>query len=108
MRRAVLVLVGFIVALAAMFTPVVFASSDDAASGTESATITDYQAQFDVARDGTLRATETLRVDFPLYRHGIFRFFDVVDPNNPDARLVPKDIGVTRDGRPDGLDVSTE
>ncbi|WP_082502071.1 DUF2207 domain-containing protein [Williamsia sp. Leaf354] len=108
MRRAVLVLVGLIVALAAMFAPVVFASSDDAASGTESATITDYQAQFDVARDGTLRATETLRVDFPLYRHGIFRFFDVVDPNNPDARLVPKDIGVTRDGRPDGLDVSTE
>ena len=33
MRRVVLVLVGLIVALAAMFAPVVFASSDDAASG---------------------------------------------------------------------------
>ncbi|MEZ5412617.1 MAG: DUF2207 domain-containing protein [Acidimicrobiales bacterium] len=39
-------------------------------------------------------------------RHGIFRFWDVVDPNHADTRLVPENITVTRDGRPDEVDMS--
>ena len=43
--------------------------------------------------------TETITVDFPGYgKHGIFRFWDIVDDNAPHARRMPEDISVTRDG----------
>ncbi|MBT0566630.1 DUF2207 domain-containing protein [Williamsia sp. CHRR-6] len=108
MKRALTILIGLIVATAAMFLPVLFTSGGDSPSEPESSIITDYQATFDVAADGELTATETIDVEFPLFRHGIFRFFDVVDPNNTRVRLVPHDITVTRDGRPERLDTSTQ
>jgi uncharacterized membrane protein YgcG len=62
------------------------------------ARITNYRADFAVAANGDLAVTERLRVAFPVGRHGIFRFFDIVDPSAPHARRVPEDIRVTRDG----------
>ncbi|GAA2052045.1 DUF2207 domain-containing protein [Williamsia deligens] len=101
--------VGLLVAVGAMFIPLLSGAGDDSGSPTtETARIVDYSADFRVAADGRLRATETLDVDFPVSKHGIFRFFDVVDPSDHHVRLVPEDIAVTRDGRPDGLDVSTQ
>ena len=70
------------------------------------AVITDYRADFRVARDGDLSVTERLTVDFPVPRHGIFRFFDIVDPSAPHARRVPRDIRVTRDGAAEPVDFS--
>lgn len=70
-------------------------------------TITDYHARFRITSDGDLLATERLTVNFPVERHGIFRFFDIVDPSAPHARRIPEGISVMRDGHPDQVDVSS-
>lgn len=82
-------------------------TSDD--TSIESTTITDYNATFQVESDGTMHVVERIVVDFPTYesKHGIFRFFDVVDPNDASVRREPHDLTVTRDGGQDGLEVST-
>lgn len=74
----------------------------------DSATITDYRADFTVDEDGTLTAVETLTTNFPSYKHGIFRFFDTVDPNVENNRLVPYGITVTRDGRSEPFEILKE
>ena len=62
-----------------------------------------------MAENGDLDVTETLTVDFPYYgKHGIFRFWDKVDDNNPHARLIPEDVTVTRDGSPEPFELSDE
>ncbi|MGO4257816.1 DUF2207 domain-containing protein [Marmoricola sp. RAF53] len=74
----------------------------------EVSSITDYRADFDVRADGQMKVVETITVNFPTSRHGIFRFFDTRDPNHSHNRLVPKDITVTRDGSPEEFQVLTE
>ena len=62
----------------------------------EETTITNYVADFDVAENGDIDVVETITVDFPVYgKHGIFRFWDIVDANAPHARRIPEDISVT-------------
>ena len=102
MKRLGASFLGALVVVLAMFWPAFnfFSTTDETP---EFARITDYRAAFDVDADGTMRAHETLTVDFPLGRHGIFRFFDIADANSPHVRYVPKDIVVTRDGRSDGV-----
>ncbi len=75
---------------------------------TDDATITSYAADFIVSKDGRLSATETLSVRFPGRRHGIFRFFDLRDPNDAYVRLTPQNITVTRDGRSEPFEVLSE
>jgi hypothetical protein len=65
----------------------------------ELARISHYRADFTLAANGNLNVTERLRVTFPVSRHGIFRFFDIVDPSAPRARRIPEDIRITRDGK---------
>ncbi|MDA3039246.1 MAG: DUF2207 domain-containing protein [Actinomycetota bacterium] len=68
----------------------------------EETTITQYVATFDIDEDGDLAATEQLTVNFPFGgKHGIFRFWDLHDANDPNARRRPEAISVTRDGQPD-------
>lgn len=74
----------------------------------ESSRINSYLADFTVHDNGDVEVTETLVVEFPVLRHGIFRFFDLRDPNDDHARLVPEDIEVTRDGREEPFEVLTE
>ncbi|HEX2896359.1 MAG TPA: DUF2207 domain-containing protein, partial [Marmoricola sp.] len=74
--------------------------SKGATSG-ETSTITDYLADFSVKADGDLQVVETLTVDFPVPRHGIFRFFDTRDPNDAHNRFLPEDVSVSRDGQPE-------
>lgn len=65
----------------------------------EQTTIRQYDADFTVAADGRMRAVEDLAIRFPdSSHHGIFRFWDVADPQAPHQRRVPSDISVTRDG----------
>jgi hypothetical protein len=73
----------------------------------ETATIDKYVANFTVHSDGKLVVIETLTVNFPGFRHGIFRFFDTRDPNFSLNRLVPEDIEVTRDGAAEPFEVQT-
>ena len=70
------------------------------------ASISDYRAHFRVAADGGLTVTERLTVDFPVPLHGIFRFFDIVDPSSTHARRIPHDLRVTRDGADEPIDLS--
>ncbi|MDX6232546.1 MAG: hypothetical protein QOH68_1530, partial [Nocardioidaceae bacterium] len=74
----------------------------------DTATISSYDADFVVTKDGRLSATETLQVNFPDFKHGIFRFFDVQDPTDSHVRLVPSNITVTRDGQPEPFEVLQE
>ena len=107
MKRWGASVLGALVAVLAMFWPAVnfFSGADETP---EFARITDYTATFDVDSDGTMRAHETLSVDLPVGRHGIFRFFDIADVNSPHVRYVPHDIEVRRDGGPDGVDILHE
>jgi hypothetical protein len=73
----------------------------------EVARITHYRADFAVSAAGDLNVTEQLRVSFPVSRHGIFRFFDIVDPSAPHARRIPEDIRITRDGEREAWQQST-
>ncbi len=78
----------------------------DSSAAPDPVTITDYQAEFDVSEDGELEAVERITASFPAGRHGIFRFWDVVDPDDDGHRLLPEDIEVTRDGRPEETELS--
>ncbi|MCW2785572.1 MAG: hypothetical protein JWP74_2089 [Marmoricola sp.] len=71
----------------------------NASTDTDTAVVTDYQAAFDVSANGDLKALETITVNFPDYKHGIFRFFDTRFPSHPKYRVFPTDIRVTMDGR---------
>ncbi len=61
--------------------------------------IKDYAATYRVAADGHVAATEVLTVQLGASRHGIFRFFPVADPTDPQARMVPTVTGITMDDR---------
>ncbi len=74
----------------------------------DSATITNYDAEFDISESGRLSATETLQVSFPSSKHGIFRFFDLRDRSDAHVRLRPERITVTRDGQPEPFEVLKE
>lgn len=99
MKRIWLRLVVVVVAAAILLLPLLAASvSDEAATGPDPVRITDYQVDYVLTAEGRLAAKETLTTDFPVGRHGIFRFWDVVDPNDEHVRLDPERIEVTLDG----------
>ena len=81
---------------------------DDAGQSDDTANIQTYKAVFDVAKDGRTQVTETLQVEFPYSKHGIFRFFDTWDAPNPKARLIPTNISVTRDGMVEPWELLTQ
>jgi hypothetical protein len=89
-----LIVLGVIILIGAISLP------ESGASG-ETSTIRDYTANFTVDADGGMDVVETLTVNFPVSRHGIFRFFDTRDNPGSDTRVIPKDIQVTRDGQPE-------
>lgn len=87
-----------LVALGVLLPAAIYGEVGDGTSY-EPTSITNYDATFDVDEGGDLRVTERLTIQFPSGdRHGIFRFFDVVDPNDSSARREPHDLTVTRDG----------
>src|SRR4051812_14690773 len=99
MKRLVASFFGLVVLAAVVGCGAIdFGSGGDTA---EVSRIDNYVADFTVKADGRLQVTETLTVDFPVDRHGIFRFFDTRDPSNAKHRLVPEDIRVIRDGNPE-------
>ncbi len=90
----VLVLMGVVV-----FLPLItYLAGSSESTGPDPVTVSSYDADLTVSKDGTLSATETLETSFPFGRHGIFRFWDLSDPSDPHVRLKPYDIEVTLDG----------
>ena len=90
MKRLVGYGVGLLVVVLLMFVPALFTGGSGSDASGETATITSYDAAFTVDEDGTLHAKETLKVTFPLYKHGIFRFFDTDAGYDAHVRLVPR------------------
>lgn len=73
---------------------------------TDPVTITNYVGDFALAANGDLRVTETITAQFPADRHGIFRYWDLVDPTDPGLRHKPHDLSITRDGEPEPYSTS--
>jgi hypothetical protein len=100
MKRILLRLVVLVVAAVILVVPLVMATAPDTtASGPDPVRISDYQADYLVTADGSLAAKETLTTEFPVGRHGIFRFWDLADPADEHVRLEPRQIKVQLDGR---------
>lgn len=71
--------------------------------GEASTTIRQYNAVFDIDEFGDMQVSETLVVHFPddHDERGILRVFDEYDRNQDRASRRPRDVSVTRDGRPE-------
>lgn len=110
MRRVLGTAVGLVViALAVCIPAALYNVGGSSEEVYEETTIRKYVADFHVDADGSMTATETLTVFFPSHgKHGIFRFWDVVDPNAPNLRREPEDIRVTLDGDAEEFEQLTE
>ncbi len=98
-RVLALIVLGAVVAIGAV-------SVDGAEDVAESSTITKYESDYDVRKNGDVIIVERLTVSLPCCdRHGIFRFFDTRFPNFPNNRLIPEDVTVTRGGSPEPYEV---
>ncbi|MDO7868844.1 DUF2207 domain-containing protein [Nocardioides jiangxiensis] len=70
------------------------------AGGSDAHPISRYVADFDVHADGSMAVVERVTVDFrDDGSHGIYRYFDLDDPNAPGLRRAPHDMSVTVDDR---------
>lgn len=110
MRRLVMIIISLLVLLGIACIPVLFFGDSGSDDGTyEETNITSYVATFDVASNGDLDVVETLTVNFPGGgKHGIFRFWDRVDPNTEGARRTVEDVDVTLDGDDVDFEMSRE
>ncbi|WP_370249137.1 DUF2207 domain-containing protein [Nocardioides sp.] len=117
MKKVLLTLLALLALAAALCWPVLLWQGDAGEAASSAAgdgpvdptTITDYDATFDVQRDGDLAVTERLAVEFPTYtpRHGIFRFWDLADVADPHVLRSIDDVEVTLDGGPVPVELST-
>jgi uncharacterized membrane protein YgcG len=99
MRRVALRSGALVAAAALLLFPVVAGMSSSPQSSTpDPVTISTYTAHYAVDANGVLTARETIVGDFPIGRHGIFRYWDVQDMADKHVRLRPQDLEVTRDG----------
>ncbi|WP_300677366.1 DUF2207 domain-containing protein [Nocardioides sp.] len=101
MNRFVLYVLGIVVMAGLILAPALFwsASTSSSSSVAEPTSISRYDAQFTLTKAGDLSAVETIDLDVTTGdRHGLFRFFDRLDPNAPHARRTPRDLSVTQDG----------
>ena len=87
--------------------PVLFSSlSQGGAAVADPVVFSDFRADFTVDRDGVMQATETITAEFPPGRHGIFRFWDIANPNDSHARQVPDVTEISLDDQPVNYELS--
>ncbi len=109
MIRLVGYTIGVAVIAALLAIPALFFGDGEPTVNYEDTSISSYVADFDLQENGDLDVTETITVDVPVYgKHGIFRFWDRVDPNDSSARRDPDDISVSRDGSEEPFELSNE
>ena len=77
--------------------PLFFAGDSGGGPASDPVSITNYRADYIVDAQGQLTATETITARFPDGRHGIFRYWDTTDPNEPRVRQVPHVTSVLMD-----------
>ncbi|WFN92925.1 DUF2207 domain-containing protein [Gordonia sihwensis] len=110
MKRFLLSLVALIATVIGVFWPLVANSASSGDETVDTAVITDYRADYALTRDGELAVDETLTVDLPEGKHGIFQFWDVsdADPENKGVRYEPRDIRITMDGQAVPFELGSE
>ncbi|MCH5642928.1 DUF2207 domain-containing protein [Gordonia sp. ABSL49_1] len=107
MKRVLMSVAVAVLALIGLAIPLIDVD-DDAGSGVDPVSITEYRAEYRVAADGRLTARETITADFPASRHGIFRFWDVTDSADSHVRYIPENITVALDDGSVPVDFSWE
>ncbi|MBU3751758.1 MAG: DUF2207 domain-containing protein, partial [Mycobacterium sp.] len=98
--RAVARLIPVMFVVLGLLWPALLAGGTQGAPVDDPVTITALRADFTVDRAGLMQATETVTAEFPLGRHGIFRFWDVSNPNSPHVRQIPEVLEISLDGQP--------
>ncbi|MGI9161594.1 MAG: DUF2207 domain-containing protein, partial [Mycobacterium sp.] len=87
--------------------PVLFSSlAQGGTAVADPVVFSDFRADFVVGRDGMMQATETITAEFPSGRHGIFRFWDIANPNDSHARQVPDVSEISLDDQPVNFELS--
>ena len=99
-RRTVGLLIALVLTAVGVLWPVVFSGLPQAEPASDPVTISNFRADFYVDAAGNMDATETITGEFPGGRHGIFRYWDVANPNSPRVRQQPNVISVRMDGEP--------
>ncbi len=74
---------------------------DTSTRQSDSASITSYDAAMQLSREGDLRTVETIVVQMPPGKRGIFKIFDTDDPRRRDVEHPVEVRTVTRDGQPE-------
>jgi uncharacterized membrane protein YgcG len=109
MRRTALRFGALLAASGLLLFPVLAGlATSSTSSSPDPVTISDYNAHYAVNADGVLTARETIVGEFPLGRHGIFRYWDLQDAGDRHVRLRPTDIEVTRDGNAESFQLLWE
>lgn len=91
-----------------VLTPLFITVYSESADVSDPVVFSEYRADFVVAAAGALDATETITAEFPLWRHGLFRYWDVANPNDPHVRQAPDITEISLDGEPVPYDLSWE
>ncbi|OBC00749.1 hypothetical protein A5784_19795, partial [Mycobacterium sp. 852013-50091_SCH5140682] len=100
MRRVIVWSLALALTVFGLLWPVFWPSGGGAARTDDPVIITDYAADLTVGADGRLTAVETITADFPPGRHGLFRYWDVANPNNPRLRQPPTVTSIRLNGAP--------
>ena len=99
-RRLRLLVPLLLVAIGLLWPAITGGPSSRGGTTADPVLISNLRAEFTVSADGRLQADETITTEFPAGRHGIFRFFDIANANDPHLRQVPDISEITLDGRP--------
>ena len=98
--RAIRWLITLALIAIAVLWPLVFTGSSSAGPVDDPVTFSEYRADFHVDGNGNLDATETITAEFPSGRHGLFRYWDIANPNSPRVRQKPEITSILMDGNP--------
>ena len=98
--RAIRWLIALALIAIAVLWPLVFTGSSSAGQVDDPVTFSEYRADFHVDGNGNLDATETITAEFPSGRHGLFRYWDIANPNSPRVRQKPEITSILMDGNP--------
>ena len=98
MRRLFGWLILFLLTAVGLLWPLVIGSGSNASTTTDPVVITDFRVDYTVSADGRLDAVETITGNFPPGRHGIFRYWDVANQNDPRVRQKPDITSILMDG----------
>ena len=99
-RRAIWLTIAALFVAVGVLWPLPFSGLSQAGPASDPVTISDFQADLRIDAAGNLDAVETITGEFPGDRHGIFRYWDVANPNDSGVRQEPNVISVLMDGAP--------